>query len=112
MQTQDPDITIAPGRRERRREETSQRLLDEAVRDLKSERPPATASRTAIDIGINGMIPKQHIPSDQRRMEVYRRIATAASAAELVQVLGKAEISHALCDWRLREELEAALVKN
>jgi 2-aminobenzoate-CoA ligase len=29
-------------------------------------------------------------------------------AAELVQVLRKAEISHALCDWRLREELDAA----
>ena len=29
-------------------------------------------------------------------------------AAELVQVLRKAQISHALCDWRLCEELEAA----
>jgi len=29
-------------------------------------------------------------------------------ATELIQVLRKARISHALCDWRLREELEAA----
>jgi 2-aminobenzoate-CoA ligase len=29
-------------------------------------------------------------------------------AAELIQVLRKARISHALCDWRLRAELEAA----
>ena len=29
-------------------------------------------------------------------------------AAELEQILRKAQISHALCDWRLREELEAA----
>ncbi len=62
------------------------RLLDESVRDLKSERPPATAAQTAIDIGITGTIPKPYIPSDHRRMEAYRRIATAASADQLVQV--------------------------
>lgn len=62
------------------------RLLDEAVRDLKHERPPATASQTAIDIGVSGMIPKQYIPSDQRRMEAYRRIATAVTRQELAQV--------------------------
>jgi 2-aminobenzoate-CoA ligase len=33
-------------------------------------------------------------------------------AAELVQVLGKAQITHALCDWRLREELEAARARS
>jgi hypothetical protein len=33
------------------------RLLDEAVRGLKSEAPPAVASQTAIDIGIVGTIP-------------------------------------------------------
>src|SRR5690606_2917409 len=62
------------------------RLLDEAVRDLKNERPPATAAHTAIDVGITGMIPKAYIPSDQRRMEAYRRIATAASPQELQKV--------------------------
>lgn len=62
------------------------RLLDEAVRGLKSEAPPAVASQTAIDIGIVGTIPKAYIPSDQRRMEAYRRIATAASDAELRKV--------------------------
>ncbi len=62
------------------------RLLDEAVRGLKSEAPPAVASQTAIDIGIVGTIPKAYIPSDQRRMEAYRRIATAASASDLAKV--------------------------
>jgi transcription-repair coupling factor (superfamily II helicase) len=62
------------------------RLLDEAVRGLKSEAPPAVASQTAIDIGIVGTIPKAYIPSDQRRMEAYRRIATASSDADLKKV--------------------------
>jgi len=62
------------------------RLLDESVRDLKHERPPATASQTSIDIGIVGTIPRPYIPSDQRRMEAYRRIATAASAQDLAKV--------------------------
>jgi transcription-repair coupling factor (superfamily II helicase) len=62
------------------------RLLDESVRDLKHEQPPATASQTAIDIGIVGTIPKPYIPSDQRRMEAYRRIATSASAQDLAKV--------------------------
>lgn len=62
------------------------RLLDEAVRDLKHEKPPATAAHTAIDIGITGTIPKPYIPSDQRRMEAYRRIAIAATLPELHRV--------------------------
>jgi transcription-repair coupling factor (superfamily II helicase) len=62
------------------------RLLDEAVRGLKNEAPPAVASQTAIDIGVTGTIPKTYIPSDQRRMEAYRRIATAATIEQLVQI--------------------------
>ncbi len=62
------------------------RLLDEAVRGLKSEAPPAVASATAIDIGVTGTIPKAYIPSDQRRMEAYRRIATAATIEQLGQI--------------------------
>src|SRR5678815_2480690 len=84
------------------------RLLDEAVRDLKAERPPATASRTAIDIGISGMIPKQHIPSDQRRMEVYRRIATAVSPAELTQVTADLTAAYGEAPKPLQRLLELA----
>src|SRR5258708_15504086 len=51
------------------------RLLDEAVRDLRHERPPATAAQTAIDIRITGMIPKPYIPSHPRRIEADPPIA-------------------------------------
>ena len=62
------------------------RLLDESVRELKNEAPPATASSSAVDIGITGTIPKVYIASDLRRMEAYRRIATAAGRADLEKV--------------------------
>ncbi|MEX2217713.1 MAG: transcription-repair coupling factor [Phycisphaerales bacterium] len=62
------------------------RLLDTAVRELKHEERPATASSTGLDIGLTGTIPRAYIASDQRRMEAYRRIATATSAAGLAKV--------------------------
>ncbi len=65
------------------------RLLDQATRELRSESPPATASRTAIEIGVTGTIPRPYIPSDQRRLEAYRRIAVATTAEELTRVAGE-----------------------
>ena len=61
-------------------------LLDAAVRDLRNEAPPTVASRTSIEIGISGTIPKAYIPSDQRRLEAYRRLATAMSKEALDKV--------------------------
>jgi transcription-repair coupling factor (superfamily II helicase) len=70
-------------------------LLERAVKDLKNE-PTQVPSETTIEIGVTGLIPKPYIPSDQRRMDAYRRIATAAApadlhklAAELEQAYGK-----------------------
>ncbi len=65
------------------------RLLDQATRELRSESQPATASRTAIEIGVTGTIPRPYIPSDQRRLEAYRRIAVATTAEELTRVAGE-----------------------
>jgi transcription-repair coupling factor (superfamily II helicase) len=62
------------------------RLLDDAVRDLKSEKPPITASSAGIDIGITAAIPRTYIPSDTRRMEAYRRLATASGRADLDKI--------------------------
>jgi transcription-repair coupling factor (superfamily II helicase) len=61
-------------------------LLDEAVRDLKNEGPEIKASQTTLDIGIFGSIPRQYIPSDLRRLEAYRRIATVRTPPELEKV--------------------------
>ena len=61
------------------------RLLDQAVKELSNE-STAEPSRTTIDIGIRGVIPRPYIPSDMRRMEAYRRISTAGSTEELAKV--------------------------
>jgi transcription-repair coupling factor (superfamily II helicase) len=61
-------------------------LLDQAVRELKNEAPEVRASGTGLDIGIAGSIPRQYIPSDLRRLEAYRRIATASAPADLDKV--------------------------
>jgi transcription-repair coupling factor (superfamily II helicase) len=60
-------------------------LLDRAVKELKGE-VAAAPSETALEIGATGLIPKAYIPSDQRRMEAYRRIGTAATPAEVAKV--------------------------
>ncbi len=57
-------------------------LLDRAVREMKGERV-AAASETVVEVGVTGLIPKGYIPSDLRRMAAYRRIASAATPAEL-----------------------------
>ena len=38
------------------------------------------------DYGVTGMIPKRYIPSDQRRMEAYRRIALAQTQPDLGRI--------------------------
>jgi transcription-repair coupling factor (superfamily II helicase) len=69
------------------------RLLEQAVHELKNERPPAPPSSVSIEIGLAASIPKPYVPSDQRRLEAYRRIATAASREALEQV--KADLTSA-----------------
>jgi len=59
------------------------RLLEESVHSLKHEKVIEPPSATSIEIGVSGLIPKAYIPSDQRRLEAYRRLATAADLAQL-----------------------------
>lgn len=58
-------------------------LLEQQVRELRHEAPPPSASRASLEIGVWGHIPRPYIPSDTRRLEAYRRMATAASLPEL-----------------------------
>ena len=60
-------------------------LLERTVKELGNEKPPEPPSSTAIEIGASGIIPKAYIPSDQRRLEAYRRLAIAATAPELIR---------------------------
>ncbi len=61
------------------------RLLEQAAHDLKNEKREEPASGTSVEIGVSGLLPKAYIPSDQRRLGAYRRIATAATQDQLAQ---------------------------
>jgi transcription-repair coupling factor (superfamily II helicase) len=58
-------------------------LLETSVHELKNEKPPITASQTSVEIGVSGLIPQSYIPSEARRLEAYRRLATAPSIEQL-----------------------------
>jgi transcription-repair coupling factor (superfamily II helicase) len=64
------------------------RLLDEAVKRLKNEKVPDPVSATSIEIGVAGVVPRAYVPSDQRRLEIYRRIASVPTHEELAKVRG------------------------
>jgi transcription-repair coupling factor (superfamily II helicase) len=60
-------------------------LLAEAVRRLKNE--PSDAIPTAVvDLGFATYIPKNYIPIDRHRMDVYRKIAVARCDEDLKQI--------------------------
>ncbi|MGP1347306.1 MAG: transcription-repair coupling factor [Phycisphaerales bacterium] len=61
------------------------RLLEQAGKELRNE-PAAELSETTVEIGVTASIPKPYIPSDRRRLEAYRRIATAQTLDDLRQV--------------------------
>ena len=60
-------------------------LLADAVRKLKQE-PIEPIPSAVIDLGFATYIPKNYIPVDRNRMEVYRKIAVAKSGDELKQI--------------------------
>jgi len=61
------------------------KLLDQSARELRNENT-ADHADTAIEIGVTGTIPQAYIPSENRRLEAYRRIASARTAQELAKV--------------------------
>lgn len=59
------------------------RLLDQAVNQLTNTTGEDPVAHTAVDIGVYGLLPRPYIPSDQRRLEAYRRLASAATLEEI-----------------------------
>ena len=64
------------------------RLLERAVRELRSEPIGEPASSVAIELGVTGVIPRAYIPSDARRLEAYRRLASAEATEDLDRLEG------------------------
>jgi transcription-repair coupling factor (superfamily II helicase) len=57
-------------------------LLEEATRELKNE-PRPTKPEAHVDIGVSALVPRQWIPADRQRMDVYRRLARCESVEML-----------------------------
>jgi transcription-repair coupling factor (superfamily II helicase) len=62
-------------------------LLEESVRQLKNQ-PKPVLPEAHVDIGLTAFIPKQYIPADRQRMDVYRRL-TRCMDLETVVALQK-----------------------
>jgi len=60
-------------------------LLEDAVSML-ARKPRPRPAEVRIEFGLSGAIPRGYIPSDQRRLEAYRRIALAESGEALARV--------------------------
>ena len=61
------------------------RLLADAVKRLKNE-PLEKEPLTVIDLGFSSFIPRNYIPSDSQRMNVYRQIAAARTTEDLARL--------------------------
>jgi transcription-repair coupling factor (superfamily II helicase) len=57
-------------------------LLEQAVRRLKNE-PAAVYRPVNLDLGISATIPRGYIRADRQRMEVYKRLTSCRTAAEI-----------------------------
>jgi transcription-repair coupling factor (superfamily II helicase) len=60
-------------------------LLAEAVRRLKNE-PTEAIPMAVVELGFATYIPKNYIPIDRHRMDVYRKIAVARCSEDLEQI--------------------------
>ena len=63
-------------------------MLAQAVRELRNEKvESAIGGPTAnLDLGFSAVIPKNYIPIDRHRMDVYRKTAVARTPADLDQI--------------------------
>ncbi|UCF00366.1 MAG: transcription-repair coupling factor [Planctomycetota bacterium] len=60
-------------------------LLADAVKRLKNE-PVEPIPTASLDLGFTTYIPKNYIPSDRHRMDVYRKIAVSKTNEDLKQI--------------------------
>ncbi len=60
-------------------------LLANAVKQLKNE-PVESLATSVVDLGFATYIPKNYIPIDRHRMDVYRKIAVARTIEDLKQI--------------------------
>ena len=67
-------------------------LLEEAVQQLKNEKPPPRPD-AHVEIGITSSIPKSYVSADKQRMDLYRRLTRCTSMEMLAEL--KADMADA-----------------
>ncbi len=60
-------------------------LLEQSVRKLQGK-DPISRRDVHVELGIEAYVPRSYISADRQRMELYRRMALCADAAELAQL--------------------------
>ena len=60
-------------------------LLESAVKRLRGETPEPVRD-VHVELGVDAYVPRSYVASSRQRMEVYRRMATCQSAADLAQL--------------------------
>jgi len=58
------------------------KLLEQAILELRGE-PPRELPRAALHLGVELRIPPGYVPETHQRLQVYKRVSQARSAAEL-----------------------------
>ena len=61
------------------------KLLEASVKELRNE-PVVERIEVDVDIDLNAFLPKDYVPDDRQRMDVYRKLARTESQAELETV--------------------------
>jgi transcription-repair coupling factor (superfamily II helicase) len=85
-------------------------LLESAVRDLKGEDRPVRVD-AHVELGVDIYIPRDYIPSDRQRMEVYRRLAGCTDVQQLHQLADDLDDAYGRLDEDVRTLLEIAEIR-
>lgn len=85
-------------------------LLEQSVSRLREE-VTLSGTDTTIEIGTRGSISRQYIPSDNRRMEAYRRIGQADSLDSLERTRGQLESAYGTPPTEVAELIELARLR-
>lgn len=84
--------------------------MAQVVRRIKGE-PVESPPATVLDLGFVSFIPRNYIPSDRGRMEVYRKIALAGRSEDLEQLCQELKDVHGPVPQEVKIILEMAEIR-
>ncbi len=85
-------------------------LLEKAVHQLRGDVQPVRHD-VHVELGIESLIPRQYIPAERQRMEVYRRMARCTTEPELRQLQADLQDAYGPLPAALQQMLDLAEVR-